>query len=104
MKKQPETLFKEKVISRLRTIKGLYFVKIQMVATRGIPDFLMCKSGQFIAWELKVKGNKPDQLQAFNLKRIEEAGGISRVVYPETFEEEFEFLQTLDSKKQKNSR
>lgn len=104
MRKQPETLFKEKVISRLRTIKGLWFVKVQQVAVRGIPDFLMCKDSTFIAWELKVKGNKPDQLQAFNLKRIAEAGGISRVVYPETFEEEFEFLKTLDSKSSQKGR
>jgi len=104
LRKQPETLFKEKVLSKLRTIPNIYVLKVQMVATRGVPDILMCHRGQFIAWELKVGKNKPDQLQAFTLDRINKAGGMALVVTPENFAEEFRWLETLGSSSEKDRR
>lgn len=89
---QKETKFKEKVISRLRSIKGIWFVKVQQVAVRGTPDIIGCYQGKFFAWELKVLGNKPTQLQQFTLDKITQASGIARTVYPETLDECMEEL------------
>jgi hypothetical protein len=44
------------------------------------------------AWELKVGKNKADKLQLFKLDCIKQAGGIARVVTPETLEEAIEEL------------
>lgn len=102
--KQRETVFKEKVLSRLTRLKPkLWFVKIQMVATRGIPDILMCAGGKFVAWELKVGSNKADSLQQFILNKIELAQGVARVVTPENFDEAFEELACLCSVKSEKS-
>lgn len=93
---QKETRFKNKVLAQLKEIPSLYFVKIQMVATRGIPDILMCYKGHFIAWELKVDGGKPSALQIYNLAKINEAGGIARIVTPETLDKVMEEIKCLD--------
>lgn len=88
----PETKFKMKVQSRLSSIPGIWHVKIQQVALRGIPDILICYKGKFFAWELKVGRNDVTQLQNFVLNNISKAGGVARVVTPESLEEAMEEL------------
>lgn len=66
-------------------VPNLWAVKVQQVAIRGTPDLLICYRGRFFAWELKVGKNQATGLQAFNLERIQDAGGVARVVTPETF-------------------
>jgi len=82
---------------KLENIQDLYFVKVQQVAVRGIPDVLICYKGKFIAWELKRGKNKvkPKSLQWLNLYNIDKAGGIAREVNPENFEEMLSELLTL---------
>lgn len=87
MAKQAETVFKEKVQRKLKTVPNLWFSKIQQVAIRGTPDILICYCGRFFAWELKVGKGKASGLQEFNLARISEASGVARVVTPENFDE-----------------
>jgi hypothetical protein len=86
---QPETRFKLRVQKRLKLVPNLWQIKVQQVALRGIPDILICYKGHFIAWELKVPPNKVKQgsLQEYNLEMIKQAGGISREVTPENFEQ-----------------
>lgn len=85
---QPETRFKLKVQKRLKDIPGLYQVKIQQVALRGVPDILVCYRGLFIALELKVPPNKvkAGSLQELNLRLISEAGGYAREVTPQNLD------------------
>ena len=65
----------------------MWFVKIQQVSIRGIPDLLGCYRGFLFAFELKVGSNKASPLQAHVIKEILNAGGIARVVTPENLEE-----------------
>ena len=92
---KPETRFTAVVKQRLNTIPNSWWVKIQLVALRGIPDFLGCMRGKFVALELKVGNNKPTMLQAFVIKKIQEAGGYAKVVTPENLEEVLKELECL---------
>lgn len=97
--KQPESVFSSRVARDLATLRGAWFERIQQQATRGTPDRLGCIVGRFIALELKASAKaKVEKLQSYKLGRIADAGGIARVVYPENWDEEFGFLQTLQHK------
>lgn len=52
-----------------------------MYGTAGIPDVICCLHGNFLAFEAKVPGNKPTKLQESTIRRINESGGVARVVY-----------------------
>ena len=75
-----ETQFKQRVIDMIRTeYPGSWFKKISDRFQSGIPDILGCLNGFFFAIELKVPGKKADPLQAYELEKIQAAGGISAV-------------------------
>ena len=61
--------------------KGAYNVKVITASKAGVPDILCCYKGQFIGIEVKVGRNKPSALQEYNLKAIEQAGGIGILAY-----------------------
>jgi hypothetical protein len=46
----------------------------------GVPDVLICHKGRFIGIECKANGNKPTALQGAHIQKINESGGIARVV------------------------
>lgn len=46
----------------------------------GVPDFLICHKGKFLAVEAKAGGNKPTALQEKHLNDIRNAGGIALVI------------------------
>ena len=87
MAKKPEPIFKEKVLEELREIKNSYWIKIQQVALKGVPDILGTINGRFIALELKIEGDKADKLQEYVLQEIDKSGGIALVVNPSNFEQ-----------------
>lgn len=96
MAKQPETLFKERVLSDLRTIPNAYAVKIQQVAIRGTLDVIICVGGKFVALELKrSKRQRADPRQAYEIEKINTAGGSALVVHPENWPEVLGWLRTL---------
>ncbi len=81
--KKPEPLFKEKVQIELALITGVWSFKTNMVAFGGIPDFIMCVRGHFVAWELKNNEfESPDGRQGWILRKIRKAGGKARTVHP----------------------
>jgi len=49
----------------------------------GVPDFLCCIDGKFLAIEAKAGSNKPTALQRKHLSDIMDAGGIAMVVNDE---------------------
>lgn len=57
-----------------------YKVPGTVMGKTGIPDFLACVAGRGVALELKVHPNFPTQRQKHQIRRINEAGGIARVV------------------------
>lgn len=62
--------------------KGAYVVKVVQANKAGVPDLLACYKGKFVGLEVKTPKtlNNVSPLQAFNLSKISEAGGISYVV------------------------
>ena len=81
--KQPETVFKELVLSDLKKLPKTYVVKIQQVVIRGTLDLHICCNGHFAALELKRDHKqKADPLQDYTIKKILEAGGSALVVHP----------------------
>lgn len=96
MSKQPETKFKEKVITDLKKLPNTWFTKIQQLAKSGDPDFACCINGMFVAIELKKDAkSKPSPLQQWVLEAIVEAGGIACVANPENWKSTLEELTKL---------
>jgi hypothetical protein len=96
MSKPPplEKVFQAKVVKKLKTLPNTWFEKIADRSKNGIPDILMCVSGVFVALELKRSDKeKATPLQKHTLERITKAGGCTRVVNPENWDEVFEELQ-----------
>ena len=54
MAKKPETVFKERIRPKLDMIPDSWWIKTQMLATVGVPDFLGCVNGLFVGIELKA--------------------------------------------------
>lgn len=92
MSKKPETLFKEKVLKKIRTIPRSWFEKIAQVSSVGTPDIIGCVNGMFVAIELKVGNNKVSDIQAYKLAKISSANGMAFVMYPENFQEIYDKL------------
>jgi Holliday junction resolvase len=57
-----------------------------MYGKAGVPDYLCCHNGKFIAIETKARGNKPTKLQEKQLNDITNAGGISLVLNEDNYE------------------
>lgn len=83
--KQQETLFKEQVWADLKRLPNTWAHKTQEVAKRGVPDFLVCVNGVFLALELKTETGTLDPLQEYKLKKIQEANGIAIVATPKNW-------------------
>ena len=61
----------------------------------GIPDILACINGYFVAIEVKAPNGKPSELQLYNLREIEKAGGYAFLLYPKQWEDFKEFIGDL---------
>ena len=96
--RQPETVFKEWLRTKLEEIPFSWWVKIKLPSVLGIPDILGVIHGRFIAIELKrsVK-EKPSTMQLYILSRIADCGGIALVAYPENKEVILDKLKRLAS-------
>ena len=95
MAKKPETLFKDRVIRDLKTLNNTWFVKIQMVARRGIPDLILCINGRFFAIELKLDTTDLYPLQELTLNEIARSNGFSFVANPKNWANTFDVLKEL---------
>jgi hypothetical protein len=82
-----ETQFKERFAPHLKCIPFSYWIKTQMMALLGIPDYLGCVQGRFVAIELKKdKKEKLTRIQRYVMDKIQEAGGLTFVAYPENMD------------------
>ncbi|HUT88709.1 MAG TPA: VRR-NUC domain-containing protein [Thermoguttaceae bacterium] len=59
----------------------------------GIPDLIVCYSGQWLLIELKTPGRQPGPRQAYTVQQIQEAGG--RVLVADSTETVVEELEDL---------
>ena len=62
---------------------GGYVIKVHVSAhqRKGTPDLTCCYQGRFVAFELKIKDNKPTPIQLNKIRRIQLAGGIAKPVW-----------------------
>ena len=103
MARKSETIFKDRIMPRLRDIPYSWWDKIQQVSIVGSPDIYGCINGIFIAIELKKDAkSKISELQKYKLKNIDEAGGVALILFPENFEVNYKKLLKL-SKGEKNA-
>jgi len=77
----PEAKVKAKIKELLKAHNAYYVMPIGTgYGNSGVPDFLCCVNGQFLAIEAKAGKNKPTALQEQNILRIRHAGGVALVV------------------------
>lgn len=84
-----EKNFENKVKKFLKD-KGAWLLKYWGGAAytkSGIPDLLVCFNGWFLGIELKAPNGRPSDLQLYNLREIEKAGGIGILLYPKDYEQ-----------------
>lgn len=65
----------------------------------GVPDFLCCVNGKFLAIEAKANGGKTTALQDKNLRDIGFAGGVTFVLNEDTIEALSGYIKLLKEKK-----
>lgn len=95
----PEVLTKRK-IRKILDAHGVYYA--MPIGTgygnSGVPDFLCCVGGKFLAIEAKAPKGKTTALQESHLRRIAECDGIAMVVREENLNELENTICTLSGK------
>lgn len=77
----PESKVKAKIKLILQAHGVYYAMPIGTgYGNSGVPDFLCCVGGLFLAIEAKAGGNRPTALQEQNMRRIRESGGVALVI------------------------
>ena len=76
----PEKKVKEAIKRALKKYKVYYFMPATGGYGRsGVPDFICCAKGKFLAIEAKAGDNQLTALQAKEIESIREAGGVALV-------------------------
>jgi len=88
MASTPEAKVKEKIKKILKE-HGVYYAMPMGTGygNSGVPDFLCCVNGKFLAIEAKAGKGIPTALQEKNLRDIKVAGGIALVINETNIEE-----------------
>lgn len=94
MASTPEAKVKEKIKKILKE-HNVYFAMPMGTGygNSGVPDFLCCVNGKFLAIEAKAGKGIPTALQEKNMRDIKAAGGTALVVNETNFEELKECLK-----------
>ena len=80
----PEAKVKAKIKAILKAHNVYYAMPIGTgYGNSGVPDFLCCVNGKFLAIEAKAGKGKVTALQHKNLREIQDAGGITLVINEE---------------------
>ena len=84
----PEAKVKKKVKAILEQHGAYYAMPVGAgYGNSGVPDFLICLRGRFVAIECKANGNKPTALQTRHLEEIRKAGGVAVVIDETNYED-----------------
>jgi pantoate kinase len=90
----PEVKVKKQIRKLLDAAGAYYAMPIGTgYGNSGVPDFLICHKGRFIAVEAKAGKNKPTALQESHLQRISEAEGTALVINEDNLHELAEVLK-----------
>lgn len=77
----PESKVKKQIKKLLDEANAYYAMPIGTgYGNSGVPDFLICSGGRFIAVEAKAGDNKPTALQESHLQKIRDRCGIALVI------------------------
>ena len=88
----PEAKVKAKIKAILKAHNIYYAMPIGTgYGNSGVPDFLCCVNGKFVAIEAKAGKGTTTALQEKNLTNVRESGGLAMVVNETNIED----LQTL---------
>ena len=88
----PEAKVKAKIKAILKAHNIYYAMPIGTgYGNSGVPDFLCCVNGRFVAIEAKAGKGTTTALQEKNLTNVRESGGLAMVVNETNIED----LQTL---------
>ena len=83
----PEAKVKAKIKKILKDNNVYFAMPIGTgYGSSGVPDFLCCVNGNFLAIEAKAGRGVPTALQEKNMREIKEAGGRAVVINEESLE------------------
>lgn len=100
MASTPESKVKAKIKAILKEHGVYYAMPIGTgYGNAGVPDFLCCIKGRFLAIEAKANGGKTTALQDKNLRDIETAGGITCVLNEDNVSALGGYLNLMTEKK-----
>lgn len=92
----PEAKVKKKIKDMLKSYGAYYAMPVAGVfGAAGVPDFLVCYVGIFIAIEAKAGKGKTTALQDKNLRQIRDAGGHAIVVNEHNMDELEDLLEHI---------
>jgi hypothetical protein len=98
----PESKVKAKIKAILKEHGVYYAMPIGTgYGNAGVPDFLCCVNGRFVAIEAKANGGKTTALQDKNFRDIATAGGMTFVINEDNIEAllgYIKLIQTYDYK------
>lgn len=93
MASTPEVKVKKQIRKMLDEAGAYYAMPIGTgYGNSGVPDFLICHRGRFIAVEAKAGNNKPTALQQLHMKRVRNSGGTALVINEDNLQELKELL------------
>lgn len=96
MASTPEALVKKQIRKILDTTATYYAMPIGTgYGNSGVPDFLCCRNGHFLAIEAKAGKGKTTALQDAHLERIKTAGGTAVVINEQNIKELSDILDKL---------
>lgn len=100
MASTPESKVKAKIKAILKAHGVYYAMPIGTgYGNAGVPDFLCCVDGRFLAIEAKANGGTTTALQDKNLRDIETAGGVTCVLYEDNVSALGGYLKLMMEKK-----
>jgi len=93
MANTPEALVKKRIRKILEDSKAYFAMPIGTgYGNSGVPDFLVCHQGNFLAIEAKAGKGKTTALQESHLAKIRAAGGVAIVINEANINELEDFL------------
>ena len=77
----PEAKVKQKIKRLLSAMAVWYFMPVAgRYAKKGIPDFICCANGKFLAIEAKGNGGRATELQLYVIEEIKKHNGVAVVI------------------------
>ena len=102
MSRKPETVFRGRLVKRLKSLPRTLWMTIQQVTKRGDPDLIGCMQcpecpyGRFVAVEVKKsEEDEPTPLQLHKLLCIRRVGGVAMIVHKGNCEEAIKEIREL---------